>query len=70
VPKILMAFYQADVLEEEVVVQWGTHLSKKYVDRDVSKRVRKAADPFIKVRSSLPRHPLVVTGPCAVACRS
>ncbi|CAE6336206.1 unnamed protein product [Rhizoctonia solani] len=48
VPKILMAFYQADVLEEEVAVQWGTHVSKKYVDRDVSKRVRKAADPFIK----------------------
>ncbi|CAE6401561.1 unnamed protein product [Rhizoctonia solani] len=48
VPKILMAFYQADVLEEDVIVQWGTHVSKKYVDRDVSKRVRKAADPFIK----------------------
>lgn len=48
VPKILMAFYQADVLEEEVIVQWGTHVSKKYVDRDVSKRVRKAADPLIK----------------------
>ncbi|KAF8760760.1 translation initiation factor [Rhizoctonia solani] len=39
VPKILMAFYQADILEEEIVVQWGTHVSKKYVDRDVSKRV-------------------------------
>ncbi|CAE7064590.1 unnamed protein product [Rhizoctonia solani] len=48
IPKILMAFYQADVLEEEVILQWGTHVSKKYVDRDVSKRVRKAADPFIK----------------------
>lgn len=48
VPKILMAFYQVDVLEEDVIVQWGTHVSKKYVDRDVSKRVRKAADPFIK----------------------
>lgn len=49
VPKILMAFYQIDVLEEEVIVQWGTHVSKKYVDREVSKRVRKSADPFIKV---------------------
>ncbi|KAG9104497.1 hypothetical protein FRC06_001878 [Ceratobasidium sp. 370] len=48
VPKILMAFYQTDILEEEVIVQWGTHVSKKYVDRDVSKRVRKSADPFIK----------------------
>lgn len=29
IPKILMAFYQADVLEEEVLTQWGTHVSKK-----------------------------------------
>ncbi|KAF8510801.1 eukaryotic translation initiation factor 5 [Hysterangium stoloniferum] len=48
VPKILMGFYQADVLDEEVVTQWGTHVSKKYVDRDVSKRVRKASEPFLK----------------------
>ncbi|QRV76469.1 eukaryotic translation initiation factor 5 [Ceratobasidium sp. AG-Ba] len=48
VPKILMAFYQVDALEEDVIKQWGTHVSRKYVDRDVSKRVRKAADPFIK----------------------
>ncbi|KAI0735891.1 translation initiation factor [Earliella scabrosa] len=48
VPKILMAFYQIDVLEEEVVKQWGTHVSKKYVDRDVSKKVRKASEPFLK----------------------
>ena len=27
--KILMAFYQADILEEEVVKNWGTHTSKK-----------------------------------------
>jgi translation initiation factor 5 len=53
IPKILMAFYQVDVLEEEVIVQWGTHVSKKYVDREVSKRVRKAADPFIKVGLSV-----------------
>ncbi|KAI0770977.1 eukaryotic translation initiation factor 5 [Trametes elegans] len=48
VPKILMAFYQIDVLEEEVVKQWGTHVSKKYVDRDTSKKVRKASEPFLK----------------------
>ncbi|KAI0638812.1 eukaryotic translation initiation factor 5 [Trametes polyzona] len=48
VPKILMAFYQVDVLEEEVVKQWGTHVSKKYVDRDTSKKVRKASEPFLK----------------------
>ena len=50
VPKILMAFYQADALEEEVVKQWGTHVSGKYVSKDVSKKVRKASAPFLKVR--------------------
>ena len=48
VPKILMAFYQADILEEEIITQWGTHVSKKYVDRDTSKKVRKASEPFLK----------------------
>ena len=56
VPKILMAFYQVDVLDEEVVKQWGTHVSKKYVDRDVSKKVRKASEPFLKVRLSRRSH--------------
>lgn len=48
VPKILMALYQIDVLDEEVVQQWGTHISKKYVDKETSKRVRKAAAPFLE----------------------
>ncbi|KAK7050828.1 eukaryotic translation initiation factor 5 [Paramarasmius palmivorus] len=48
VPKILMAFYQSDILEEEVVTQWGTHVSKKYVDKETSKKVRKASEPFLK----------------------
>lgn len=49
IPKILMAFYQTDILEEEVVKQWGTHVSKKYVDKETSKKVRKASEPFLKV---------------------
>jgi len=48
IPKILMEFYQADVLEEEVVTSWGTHVSKKYVDKETSKKVRKASEPFLK----------------------
>lgn len=48
VPKVLMALYQVDVLEEEVVTQWGTHVSKKYVDKETSKKVRKASEPFLK----------------------
>lgn len=48
IPKILMAYYQADILEEEVVTQWGKHVSRKYVDRDTSKKVRKASAPFLE----------------------
>ncbi|THH17188.1 hypothetical protein EW146_g3573 [Bondarzewia mesenterica] len=48
IPKILMAFYQADVLDEEVIKQWGTHVSKKYVDKETSKKVRKASEPFLR----------------------
>ncbi|KAJ3739318.1 domain found in IF2B/IF5-domain-containing protein [Lentinula detonsa] len=48
VPKILMALYQLDLLEEEVVTQWGTHVSKKYTDKETSKKVRKASEPFLK----------------------
>jgi len=48
VPKILMELYQIDLLEEEVVTQWGTHVSRKYVDKETSKKVRKASEPFLK----------------------
>ncbi|KAF7327639.1 Splicing factor 3B subunit 1 [Mycena kentingensis (nom. inval.)] len=48
VPKILMELYQADVLDEEVLKHWGTHVSKKYTDKDTSKKVRKASEPFLK----------------------
>jgi translation initiation factor 5 len=49
-PKVLMALYQEEVLDdEELLISWGTHTSKKYVDKDVSKKVRSAAAPFIKV---------------------
>jgi len=44
-----MTLYQADILDEEVVRQWGTHVSKKYVDKEKSKKVRKSADAFLKV---------------------
>lgn len=48
IPKFLMHFYQADILDEEFIKSWGTHVSKKYVDRETSKKVRKASDPFLK----------------------
>lgn len=48
VPKLLMALYQIDVLDdEELLKSWGTHVSKKYVEKDLSKKVRRAAAPFL-----------------------
>ncbi|KAE8539812.1 hypothetical protein D1P53_003749 [Cryptococcus gattii VGV] len=46
--KVLMVLYQADIIDEDVVQQWGTHVSKKYVDKDKSKKVRKNAEAFLK----------------------
>ncbi|KAF8466608.1 domain found in IF2B/IF5-domain-containing protein [Kalaharituber pfeilii] len=47
VPNILMAFYDNDIITEEVVQKWGSKASKKYVDIATSKKVRKAAEPFL-----------------------
>lgn len=41
-------YYNHDLLSEEVAVKWGTKASKKYTDLATSKKVRKAAEPFIK----------------------
>lgn len=45
--KILQLFYHFDLVSEEVVTKWGTKASKKYIDLATSKKVRKAAEPFI-----------------------
>jgi translation initiation factor 5 len=46
--KILMTLYENDLVSEEVLTKWGAKASKKYVDRDTSKKIRKAAEPFLK----------------------
>ncbi len=48
VPKILLAFYQNDIVTEDVLKIWGSKASKKYVDIATSKKVRKAAEPFLE----------------------
>ena len=48
VPQILMTLYQSDVISEEVAKPWGTKASKKYVDIATSRKVRQAAEPFLK----------------------
>ena len=47
-PAILMAYYQADLITEEVIVPWGSKASKKYVDLQTSRKVRKAAEKFLE----------------------
>jgi len=49
VPKILLAFYNGDVLSEEAFLKWGSKKSSsRFVDKEVSRKVRKAAQPFLK----------------------
>ena len=48
VPKILLAYYQNDLVSEAVLKNWGSKASKKYVDLATSKKVRKAAEPFLE----------------------
>ncbi|RWA12886.1 hypothetical protein EKO27_g2205 [Xylaria grammica] len=46
--KILHQLYDKDLVSEEVVTKWGTKASKKYVDLATSKKIRRAAEPFLK----------------------
>ncbi|ANB12465.1 translation initiation factor eIF5 [Sugiyamaella lignohabitans] len=48
VPNVLFKLYDHDLVCEEVVTKWGSRASKKYVDKEVSKKVRKAAKPFLE----------------------
>ncbi|EER45796.1 eukaryotic translation initiation factor 5 [Histoplasma capsulatum H143] len=48
VPAILLAYYQEDLISEEVLKAWGSKASKKYVDIATSRKVRKAAEKFIE----------------------
>ena len=46
-PKILVQLYNNDIISEEELMRFGTKSSKKFVPKDVSKKVRRAAKPFI-----------------------
>lgn len=49
VPRVLMAFYQADILDdEELLKSWASHVSKKYTDKSTCKKVRRASAKFIE----------------------
>lgn len=46
--KILGLYYQLELVDEEVIKKWGSKASKKNVDLAVSRKIRKAAEPFMK----------------------
>ncbi|CAO3687754.1 unnamed protein product [Umbelopsis vinacea] len=48
VPIILKKLYDSDIVEEEALLKWGEKPSKRYVDKDISKAVKKAAAPFLE----------------------
>lgn len=48
IPAILLGYYQNDIVSEETLKAWGAKASKKYVDIQTSKKVRKAAQPFLE----------------------
>ncbi|RDA93366.1 hypothetical protein CP533_0313 [Ophiocordyceps camponoti-saundersi (nom. inval.)] len=45
--KILQLYYHYDLVSEDVVTKWGTKASKKYTDISTSRKIRKAAEPFL-----------------------
>lgn len=48
IPQILKTFYDLDIIEEEVLIDWDKKASKKYVSKEVSKEIHEKASPFIK----------------------
>jgi len=47
VAHLLKAFYDNDFVEEEIILEWGSKVSKKYVKKDISEQIHAKAKPFI-----------------------
>ncbi|KAM6917017.1 eukaryotic translation initiation factor 5 isoform 1-T2 [Lycodopsis pacificus] len=48
VPIILKEFYDADLLDEDVIFAWAEKVSKKYVSKELAKEIHAKAAPFVK----------------------
>jgi len=48
VPLILKNLYDLDIVDEEVLIDWHSRASKKYVSRELSAEIHEKAEPFIK----------------------
>jgi len=44
---IFKAFYDYDVIDEEVILEWGKKVSKKYVSKELSEKIHEKVKPFI-----------------------
>jgi len=47
VPLIFKAFYDHDILDEEVIVEWSKKVSKKHVPKELAEKIHKNAAPFV-----------------------
>ncbi len=47
VPIILKTFYDLDIIDEEVILEWAKKVSKKYVGKELSEQIHKKAQPFV-----------------------
>lgn len=47
ISKIFLAFYQEDIISEQVFVEWGSKDST-HVDPAISKKARESAAPFLE----------------------
>jgi len=45
--RILKQFYDLDYVEEEVLLEWGAKVSKKYVAKEISEKIHAKGKPFI-----------------------
>ncbi|RXM93909.1 Eukaryotic translation initiation factor 5 [Acipenser ruthenus] len=48
VPLVLKDMYDADLLDEDVILAWAEKVSKKYVSKELAKEIHTKAAPFIK----------------------
>jgi translation initiation factor 5 len=47
-PHILKAFYEYDIVDESVIIEWHEAASRKYTSKEVSKEIHAKAAPFIQ----------------------
>jgi translation initiation factor 5 len=46
-PALLQLAYQNDLFDDDEIIAWNGHISKRYVSKDEAEKIRKAAEPFV-----------------------